>query len=96
MDQLMLDLFTEMLRMELWHHEARAATQRAGIQAVTLLPRTVELADLAFHVLDQCESDSPAGATIVYPDPPIPPHLRELIDALLPPTLSVRPLSDLA
>ena len=91
MDELMLDLFTEMLRVELWYHEARAATERAGIKAVTLLPRTVELADLAFHVLDQCEPDSPGGATLVYPS-----HLRELIDALLPPTLSVRPLSDLA
>ena len=96
MDQLMLNLFSEMLRVELWSHEARAVTQHAGLEAVTLLPRTVELADLAFHVLDRCESDSPGGATLVYPDPPLPPHLRELIDALRPPTLSVRPLSDLA
>ena len=95
MDQLMLDLLTEMLRRELWILGARAATKRAGIQRATLLPRPVELADLAFHVLDEIESDSSHDATLVYPDPPLPPHLRELIDALRPPTLSVRPLSDL-
>ena len=96
MDQLMLDLFTEMLRAELWLRGARAAAKRAGVQAATLLPRPVELADLAFHVLDGVESDSSNDATLVYPDPPLPPHLRELIDALRPTTLWVRPLSDLA
>ena len=96
MDRLMLELFTEMLRTELWLHGARAATKHAGVQAATLLPRPVELADLAFHVLDQVESDSSHDATLVYPDPPLPPHLLELIDALRPPTLSVRSLSDLA
>ena len=95
MDQLMLDLLNEMLRAELWLTEARATAERAGISQATLLPRPVELADLAFHVLDR-KPDASDDATLVYPDPPLPPHLRELVDVLRPPDLAVRPLSDLA
>ncbi|MDE0038696.1 MAG: hypothetical protein OXU77_14255 [Gammaproteobacteria bacterium] len=92
MDQLMLDLFAETLRTELWLHDARTVAERAGLQNPILLPRPVELADLAFHVLD---SRHQAGAaTLVYPDPPLAPHLRELIDALRPSTLSVQALSE--
>ena len=94
MDQLMLDLLNEMLRAELWLTEARASAELAGISQATLLPRPVELADMAFHVLDR-KPDASDEATLVYPDPPLPPHLRELIDALRPPGLAVRPLSDL-
>ncbi|MDE0441668.1 MAG: hypothetical protein OXL38_06065 [Gammaproteobacteria bacterium] len=92
MDQLMLDLFTETLRTELWLHDARRVAECAGLQNPTLLPRPVELADLAFHVLDGRDQAGPA--TLVYPDPPLAPHLRELIDALRPSTLSVRALSE--
>ena len=95
MDQLMLDLLNEMLRAELWLTEARATAERAGISQATLLPRPVELADLAFHVLDR-KPDASDDATLVYPAPPLPPHLRELVDVLRPPDLAVRPLSDLA
>ena len=93
MDQLMLDVFSETLRTELWLHDARAVAERAGLENPTLLPRPVELADLAFHVLDNREQ--PGSATLVYPDPPLAPHLRELVDALRPPTLSIRPLSEI-
>ena len=92
MDQLMLDLFTETLRTELWLHDARTVADRAGLENPTLLPRPVELADLAFHILDSREQPGPA--TLVYPDPPLAPHLRELIDALRPSTLSVQALSE--
>lgn len=92
MDQLMLDLFAETLRTELWLHDARTVAERASLQNPTLLPRPVELADLAFHVLDSRKQPGPA--TLVYPDPPLAPHLKELIDALRPSTLSVQALSE--
>ena len=94
MDQLVLDIFTEMVRTELWLHEARDAAERKGIRQATLLPRPVELADLAFHVLN-AESESPGPATLIYPDPPLPSHVRKLIDALRPPGVEVQALSGL-
>ena len=92
-DRLLLDLMTEMVRIELWLHEARAAAQRAELPEPVLLPRPVELTDLAFHVLDR-GPDGPR-ATLIYPDPPLSRDLRELIDALRPSQLRVLPLSEL-
>ena len=92
-DRLLLDLMTEMVRIELWLHEARAAVERAGLPDPVLLPRPVELTDLAFHALER-DPDGPR-ATMVYPDPPLSRDLRELIDALRPSSLRVLPLSEL-
>ena len=92
-DRLLLDLMTEMVRIELWLYEARAAVERAGLPEPVLLPRPVELTDLAFHVLEHGADGS--RATLVYPDPPLSRDLRELIDALRPSRLHVLPLSEL-
>ena len=67
-DRLLLALMTEMVRIELWLDEARAAVEFAGLPEPVLLPRPVELADLAFHVLEH-GTDGPL-ASLVYPDPP--------------------------
>ena len=92
-DGLLLGLMTEMVRIELWLYEARAAVERAGLPEPVLLPRPVELADLAFHVLEHGADDP--HATLVYPDPPLSRDLRELIEALRPSRLRVLPLSEL-
>ena len=92
-DRLLLDLMTEMVRVKLWLHEARAAVECAGLPEPVLLPRPVELADLAFHVLEH-GADGPL-ASLVYPDPPLARDLRELIEALRPSRLRVLPLSEL-
>ncbi len=94
MDQLMLDVLTEVLRTELWLREARLVAEHANIGHATLLPRPVELADLAFHVLDSPQAGG--DATLIYPDPPLEPHLLELIDALRPDSVTVLPLSEVA
>ena len=92
-DRLLLDLMTEMVRIELWLHEARASVACAGLPEPVLLPRPVELADLAFHVLEH-GADGPL-ASLVYPDPLLSRDLRELIEALRPSGLRVLPLSEL-
>ena len=97
-DRLLLDLMTEMVRIELWRHEARAVVERAEVSEPVLLPRPVELTDLAFHLLDRDGNDSLecSQATLVYPDPPLSRDLRELIDALRPGHLHIVPLSELS
>lgn len=86
----------EMARVELWLREARAVVAQAGVPDATLLPRPVELVDLAFQVLEHhAKGDTSHRTILVYPDPPLSDDLNELIEALKPPNFEVLPLSRL-
>ena len=96
-DELLLDLVTEIARVELWLREAQWVAVKAGLPDAVLLPRQAELVDLAFYILDHCsEGDkNTSHNTLVYPDPPLSDDLLSLIEALKPDNLDVLPLSHL-
>lgn len=96
-DGLLLDLVTEAVRSELWLRDARRVADRRALENVTLLPRPIELVDLAFHVMDGSEADASRSghATLVYPDPPLSDDVMALIEALKPDDLDIMPLSRL-
>ena len=96
-DELLLDLMTEIARMELWLREAQWVTVKVGLPDAVLLPRQAELVDLAFYVLDhRSEGDkNTTRDTLVYPDPPLSDDLFPLIEALKPDNLDILPLSQL-
>lgn len=94
-DELLLDLIAEVARVELWLREAQWVTEKAGLPNAVLLPRQVELVDLAFYVLDHRPRGdrNTSHGTMVYPDPPLSENLLPLIRALKPDNLDVLTLS---
>ena len=89
-ERVLLALLSEALRMEVWVAHAEALVETSTMTAKTTLvcARPPELADLVHH--------GAAGTrTIVYPDPPMGQHERELLAAGFP-QLTLVPLSEVS
>lgn len=91
-EQLLLMVLLESLRVTLWTWEARqrvAVTRSAS--ALTFVPRPPELLDLCESV----RSRAPDPVLVIYPDPPIGQHEREFLSAAMP-GVDFRALSEVA
>ncbi|MEM8636632.1 MAG: hypothetical protein AAGF33_16820 [Pseudomonadota bacterium] len=88
-DTLLMALIGETVRCMIWLREAARVVAKIEFEAVTLLPRPAELADLAFHVMEH--KDQPSH--LIYPDPPLSNDALALIDALRPDWVQILPLS---
>lgn len=91
-ERLMLDLMSEVIRCIVWDRESFLACQQAGLRHSIRLPRPPELADL--FLLQRQHPVQMLGLTLVYPDPPVDDHERELLEAYLP-SVSLRALGEI-
>ncbi|MGJ4930092.1 hypothetical protein ACQR1I_29185 [Bradyrhizobium sp. HKCCYLS2038] len=78
-ERVLLGLLSEAMRMEVWAADAqrRVDDRLAPGQAIVVCPRPPELAELAHH-----HAQTPTD--IVYPDPPVCRHEKELINKAFP------------
>jgi hypothetical protein len=77
--RLVKDLISETLRCVIWRRTAERSCVLLGIEHPILLPRPVELSDIAHILLDPPANP---GNIIVYPDPPIDESELELVSAV--------------
>jgi hypothetical protein len=81
--ELLLDMMSEVLRCQIWERTARNVCEALGIRDAVLLPRPPELLDLAFlkaALRQQGRENEPV--VVVYPDPPLDKSEGEVLDHL--------------